>query len=63
MKSVMVCEYCESDEVSIEAMCVWNIEQQEWVLDQSFPDSAYCQSCEESCRLKLEPIIKENANG
>lgn len=41
-----VCRHCGSEDVVRDAWASWDVEAQEWVLDQFF-DNAYCRSCEE----------------
>lgn len=51
MKEDKVCERCGSDNIRLDAWTVWDIEKQEWVLDNVFGD-AYCINCEDICYIK-----------
>jgi hypothetical protein len=40
-----VCSICESDDVVTDGWLKWDIDKQEWVVDDIF-DNGYCKSCE-----------------
>jgi hypothetical protein len=48
-----VCTDCGSDNVMRDAWAIWNMEDQEWDLSQTF-DEAFCQNCEGSCKLEFK---------
>ncbi len=45
MKRQMTCAHCGGDNVERDAWASWDIDKQEWVLENVF-DYAYCQDCE-----------------
>lgn len=45
VKELRICRKCGSQDVVKDAWAKWNIEKQEWVLDNVF-DAAFCNSCE-----------------
>jgi hypothetical protein len=48
---VYVCDECESDRVVAAASAVWNVEKQDWVLDDVEDHSDYCMDCEDQRSL------------
>lgn len=40
-----VCSYCGSDEIKFDAYSIWDKENQEYKVDQTF-DEVYCEKCE-----------------
>ena len=47
----IVCTHCESEAVVRDAWAAWDVEKQEWVLEDIF-DYAYCQDCENETKLE-----------
>ena len=41
----IICRRCGSDDVLRDAYAVWSVEDQEWVLHDTY-DHAYCNNCE-----------------
>lgn len=58
-----VCTECGSEDVVSDAWASWDIETQQWVLEDTF-DMSYCRSCESESNtgsnLKTEPIEETN---
>ena len=56
-KSVkMVCAACGSEDVHCDAYAVWDIETQQWTLDNTFDKGAFCDACDGECRIVEEEI-------
>ena len=70
---VYVCDECGSDSVVASACAVWNVEKQDWVLDDVEDHDDYCMDCEDqrsltTRKVHLKDIAKvvikrEEANG
>lgn len=48
---VWVCDECGSDRVIAPAYAVWNVEKQDWVLDELADHEDYCMDCEDQRSL------------
>lgn len=48
---VFVCDECGSDRVVVGACAVWNVEKQDWVLDELADHDDYCLDCEDQRSL------------
>lgn len=53
-KEIPLCGTCGSDKVVRDAWAVWNVEAQDWELQQVFVD-AFCHACEQACGLNWKP--------
>ena len=53
------CAYCGSDNVVRDAWAEWDIENQEWELQDVY-DDAYCFECDDSTSLEWIEINKES---
>lgn len=51
----MVCAHCGSERVHADAYAGWDVDQQEWVLEQTFDKGHYCDDCDGECRLEEKP--------
>lgn len=49
----MICRNCKSDQVSMDATAVWDVDKQDWVLS-GIMDTAYCDICDET---QLEELL------
>lgn len=54
-KVKIVCRDCGSEDVVRDAWAEWDVENQEWVLQDYF-DAAYCNNCEGECKLEEKEI-------
>jgi len=52
LKVRMVCRYCESEDVLVDAYASWNYDLQKWELEQTYDKGAYCNSCHKETRLE-----------
>jgi hypothetical protein len=52
----MVCEICGSDDVLADAYAEWNVETQEWELQNTFDKGSWCNACDGECRIIDEAI-------
>lgn len=59
MKVKKVCANCGSDNVVTDAWVSWDIDSQQWVIDDIF-DNDYCKSCEGETTIQDEEIEDEN---
>lgn len=50
-----VCGECGSERVVIDAWAVWDVDKQDWVLDDIL-DNEYCRDCECETRIEAEEI-------
>lgn len=50
-----VCNRCGSDAVLRDAYAEWDVEKQDWVLQNVF-DDAFCEDCEGECKLEWKDI-------
>lgn len=50
-----VCGTCGSERVTIDAWAAWDVDKQEWVLDDFF-DAEYCHECEGETRIETEEL-------
>jgi hypothetical protein len=50
-----VCGTCGSERVTIDAWASWDVDKQDWVLDDIF-DNEYCHDCEGETRIETEEI-------
>ena len=50
-----VCGTCGSERVTIDAWAAWDVDKQDWVLDDIF-DNEYCRDCEGETRIETEEI-------
>jgi len=50
VKRLKRCSHCESEEVKLDAWAAWDVETQQWVLDNVF-DAAWCNECEGECTI------------
>lgn len=50
-----VCSACGSEDVTKDAWAEWDIEKQDWVL-QNVYDDTFCQTCEESQKVNWLPV-------
>ena len=46
-----ICAKCKSHDVVRDAWVEWDIEEQQWVLQNWF-DAAYCNDCDKECSLE-----------
>jgi hypothetical protein len=49
-KMQMLCDACGSDRVVRDAWASWDVDAQDWQLENVF-DDAFCQTCETETRL------------
>jgi len=42
------CDNCNNQNVHCKQWCVWNIEKQEWIYEESGDDEWWCPDCEDS---------------
>jgi hypothetical protein len=61
-KHQMVCKTCGSADVVCDAWASWDVEKQDWVLNNTFDDT-FCNKCEESCKIEKRPATPEELNG
>lgn len=47
----IVCETCGSEDVVRDAWAAWNVEKQEWGLENVF-DDMFCEDCETSTKAE-----------
>ena len=47
----IVCSYCGSDDVLIDAYAQWNVEKQEMEVAQTFDKGHYCNQCDGECSI------------
>lgn len=47
-KEKIVCSACGGENVLVDAWARWNVDKQEWELDNTFDDK-FCEDCEGSC--------------
>lgn len=59
-KFKMVCSYCGSENVLSDAYAKWNVENQEWELDNTFDKGAFCEDCDGECRIVEKEIVDGN---
>lgn len=50
-----ICATCGGDNVLKDAWARWDVELQEWQLDNVF-DDAFCEDCDSARKLKWVPI-------
>ena len=50
-KVKIVCSECGSDDVRKDSWACWDIDEQKWVLHETY-DYTYCEACEEECSTK-----------
>lgn len=50
------CLECGSIDVKVDAWAIWNIEKQEWVLSDYYPNNAYCEYCDGACNIIDVPL-------
>ena len=43
------CRYCGSPNVSLDATAVWNADNQDWELSQTY-DNGFCHDCDSECK-------------
>lgn len=48
-KEKIVCSSCGGENVLADAWARWNVDKQEWELDNTFDDK-FCEDCECSCK-------------
>ena len=51
----MVCERCGSDNVRVDAWACWDVEKQDWVLEETFPDE-FCGECDGETTIEELPL-------
>lgn len=52
LKLKMVCSTCGSDKVLADAFAHWNVEEQQWELQNTFDKGSYCEgACDGPCRI------------
>jgi hypothetical protein len=51
-KKYMVCSRCYGQNVKADAYAGWNVETQQWEIDQTFDKGAYCDDCDGECRIE-----------
>lgn len=51
-KEKPVCSSCGSDDIKTDAYAVWDVEKQDWVLDQAFEKPCTCEKCGSECGLE-----------
>lgn len=56
MKHIYVCNTCGNSNVLRDAWAVWDFEEQDWVLQQTF-DDAYCQICDGPTKIHSLQIV------
>jgi hypothetical protein len=54
----MVCRECGSEDVLADAFAEWNVEKQEWEINNIFDKGAYCNSCDEESRIEEVPLME-----
>ena len=59
MKTRHMCSVCSSEDILADAYAEWNIEKQEWQLQNVFYTEAFCIACEGPTTLIQE---HDNAN-
>jgi hypothetical protein len=57
MKHKIVCSHCGSENIKRDAWATWNVDTQEWDLDDVF-DSCFCEDCTSTSNdlIKRVPI-------
>lgn len=48
------CDECASEDIWVNARAEWSVEEQGYVLIDSYEDEAYCRQCEQSTTLTEE---------
>ena len=48
----MVCTECGSDEVLADAYVQWDVEKQDWIVQNVFEKGGYCDTCEGEARYE-----------
>lgn len=57
-KIIKKCKNCGSENISRDAWIMWNVDQQDWIINDIF-DEIYCFDCEETSKEVLEEIIDD----
>lgn len=57
MKIRYVCVDCGSDNVTMDGVCTWDKDKQDWVLASMYDDAGHCNDCGEE-RDFFEDIIE-----
>lgn len=52
LKVRMVCKYCKSEDVLVDAYASWDYDLQKWELEQTYDKGAYCNSCDKETRVE-----------
>lgn len=47
-KDIFVCSECGSEDIVKDAWVRWNVETQEWEIEETFSET-YCHECEGDC--------------
>ena len=48
----MVCSCCEGENVLKDAYSIWDIEDQDWVLFDTYDKGSFCEDCEGECSIE-----------
>ncbi len=51
-----VCSKCGSDEISADAYAAWNVDEQEWEVQNVMDKGHYCAQCDGECRIERRVI-------
>lgn len=54
----MVCRECGSEDVLADAYAEWNVELQQWEVQNVFDKGSFCQQCDGECRIDGEQIYE-----
>lgn len=60
LKKKIVCTRCGSDEVVKDAYAQWNVDKQNWEIQNLF-DMCFCEVCERECSIKEEYLDADPA--
>lgn len=44
-KTLPICVFCGSYDVTVDASVSWNYDRQDWVVDETFDDNPFCNKC------------------
>jgi hypothetical protein len=56
---MMVCAKCGSPDVLCDAYAEWDLQDQKWVLQNTFDKGAFCENCDGECRIIEREITDE----
>lgn len=62
-KVKMVCSECGSSDVLADAYAEWDVDAQDWVVQNVFDKGAYCNKCDGETRLEEVELTTEDVDG